>query len=216
MRILVNLAPKEVPSGKVREPLVEMPKARSATQVERRPNRFWKDRENVLAEIRKMVARSGKEPREMGVKDFRENGLSTVICENYNGSPFLALFDAGLVSEADEAHMRKRGPRSGTIDGKYNTREKRISVILRFAQELGKEPRDILQKDFGNHGLRGLLVKYYNGSPYLALLDAGLVTEADEKYMRLGGSAKVKYRREMENGKPGTDLPSSPSEGLEN
>ena len=49
---------------------------------------------------------------------------------------------------------------------------------------LGKEPREITFPDFVAHGMRGLVQRYYPGSPFEALFDAKLVTKEDEFYIR--------------------------------
>src|SRR3989338_7356496 len=61
---------------------------------------------------------------------------------------------------------------------------RRVEVIQKLIEVLGKSPREIIGDDFNNNGLSGLLVGYYKSSPYEALFEAGLVTQADEAYMR--------------------------------
>ena len=66
----------------------------------------------------------------------------------------------------------------------WRSREVRVEVIQKLIEVLGKSPREIIGDDFNNNGLSGLLVGYYKSSPYEALFEAGLVTQADEAYMR--------------------------------
>jgi hypothetical protein len=42
-----------------------------------------------------------------------------------------------------------------------------------LVQRLSKELGEISISDFSSHGLAGLLMGYYHGSPYRALIDAG-------------------------------------------
>ncbi len=43
--------------------------------------------------------------------DFNSIGLGGLIGDYYSDSPYAALKEAGLASEADEAYMRSTGPR---------------------------------------------------------------------------------------------------------
>ncbi len=63
----------------------------------------------------------------------------------------------------------------------------RTEVTKKLLQILGKTPKEITKDDFLDNGLGGLLVGYYNSSPYDALFEAGLVNKTDEPYMRSRG-----------------------------
>ncbi|MEM2963007.1 MAG: hypothetical protein QXW70_02785 [Candidatus Anstonellales archaeon] len=69
--------------------------------------------------------------------------------------------------------------------GRWTEESTRIAAVKFLVEEvLKKDPRDITQFDFHSNRLAGLLNSYYSGFPYAALKEAGLVSEADEAYMR--------------------------------
>ncbi len=150
-----------------------------------------------------LVNALGKE-RDIGTDDFNNNGLRSLLAGYYRGSPYEALKDAGC--DVKPWEMAK------APFGTYDDKEARVEAVKWLVEKLGKSPRDITTVDFYDNGLRTLLNKRYNGSPYEVLKDAGMVTEADEEYMR---SSHHMHKGRV-NGKPETEMPSTPSEGVEN
>ena len=76
------------------------------------PLGFWKEKENRIEAIRWLVAKLGKDVREIRFDDFRKNDLSGLLEIYYRNSPYEALKDAGLATEVDEAYMQTRGLRT--------------------------------------------------------------------------------------------------------
>ncbi|MEW5996494.1 MAG: hypothetical protein AB1657_02775 [Candidatus Micrarchaeota archaeon] len=166
------------------------------------PRGFFGKRENRIEAIKWLVGKLRKKPEEVITDDFGENGLNSLI-HYYGGSPYKAMRDAGFELNAwDMTRVPRRF---------YQNVKNRREAVRWLVGKLGKEPKDMTRDDFVGNGL-GWLVRYYRGSPYEALLDAGLVTEADEEYMR----STQHTHKGTGNGKPKTDLPSPPSEGVQN
>ncbi len=134
-----------------------------------------------------------KDPREITSDDFKNNGLSGLLTrKEYKDSPYLVLVEAGYAYSETEIKEQNGGFRTDKLypwemvsapQGFYKKPENRIAATKWLMWKLKKEPREITAGDFNNNGLRGVS-NYYKGSPYLALLEATLVTQADEVYMR--------------------------------
>ena len=120
-----------------------------------------------------------KDPREVTREDFNKNMLRGLLSGPFT-SVYGALRAAGYGLEPWEV---AKAPNS-----LFKDRETRIRASRWLAEkvktESGRAPRDITGHDFEAHGIKALLTHHYNDSPYEALLDAGLVTQADEAYMR--------------------------------
>ncbi|NYZ60653.1 hypothetical protein H0O01_03065 [Candidatus Micrarchaeota archaeon] len=168
-------------------------------EMEMTPTSFYAERENRIARVRWLVEKLGKEVTGITQDDFNANGLGRLLEGYYGNSPHKALVDSGYDVKPWEM---ARVP-FGTYDEKKN----RADAVKWLVETLGKRARDITVADFYNNGFSGLL-KYYNDSPYSALLEAGLVSEADEEYMR--------SKQHTHKGKQGTEMPSPPSKGSEN
>jgi hypothetical protein len=165
-------------------------------EMVRVPIGFWDSRKNRVEAIRWMVAKTGKKAREIKSDDFDANGLAALVCGHYGGSPYAALRDAGFKMKPWEM--------ASAPDGTWEKKENRVEAIRWMAGRLGKKAREITFDDFVGNGFSGL-VDHYGNSPYEALLEAGLVTEADEAYMR--------SRRHTLDGE---NAPIPASEGVEN
>ena len=77
--------------------------------------------------------------------------------------------------------------------GFYEEKENRIAVIKWLFWKTRKQAKDIIQQDFINNGIATIL-KYYNGSPYEALLEADLIRPENESYMRKRGYLNLQKR----------------------
>ncbi|MBS3067933.1 hypothetical protein J4450_04480, partial [Candidatus Micrarchaeota archaeon] len=130
-------------------------------------------------------------PREITKDDFRSSGLEGLVAGRYKGSNYKVLVEAGYAYSEDEI---KEHAKTGFKTDKiypwemnharvYYKRGIRIASIRWLIWRLKKKAREITFNDFNNNGLGGLM-PYYKSSPYEALLEAGLVTPADEAYMR--------------------------------
>ncbi|MDO8554354.1 MAG: hypothetical protein Q7S22_06090, partial [Candidatus Micrarchaeota archaeon] len=109
-----------------------------------------------------------------------------------NGSPYLALIEAGYAYSLDEVKEHGKTGKFKTdkiypweitkTPGVYDNKEIRIAATKWLVLKSGKQPREVTGYDFDNGSL--ICRPEYNGSHYLALLEAGLVTQKDEAYMR--------------------------------
>jgi hypothetical protein len=150
-----------------------------------KPQGYWKNRENRIKMIRDMVHKSGKPLHEFTQKDFRKFHIWKLLTEYYQSSHILALKDAGYNIEPWQ--MRKKPNRYWSI------RDNRIFAIKRFVLNLNKTISEITEEDFHGHGLAGCL-KYYNDSPYLALIDAGFNVKKEEMKHGLIKSGPLRYQ----------------------
>ncbi len=145
------------------------------------PNGFY-DRETVRVEaVRWLIEKLGKDLRDMTKEDFNSNRLGGLLNHYYNGSPYAA------VREAYPEQVIKPWEMTVTPMGFYEGMENRIAATKWLVERLGKNPSDMTKEDFNSNRLGGLLSYYYNDSPYAALLEAGLVTPADEEHMHSRG-----------------------------
>ena len=132
--------------------------------MSRKPPRYWQIRENRIRAVRDLVTKLALSNKKVTYEDFNRFGLHTIL-KYYNHSPFLVLKDAGY--NIDEREMVQ-------VPNKYwNEKENRIKATRNLVKKLNKPFTKITQKDFTNDGLRGLLKSHYNGSPFLALKEAG-------------------------------------------
>jgi hypothetical protein len=158
--------------------------------------RFNTDAKRFTA-LENFIMGCGKLPHELGVKDFETADLLPLFPSARNRSPY-ALFQA-----AHNYFLSRTEPEGRAKAAKYNFKawqmkyqpkhifDKRVDRIAAMEwivelarKELGKEPRELTFMDFKKYNLDNLLRSHYNHSPYEALLDADLVTPADEQYMR--------------------------------
>ncbi len=161
--------------------------------VDRQTRFDWSDISIRTEVTKKLLQILGKEPKEITQNDFNENGLNGLL-GRYKNSPYLALVEAGYAYSLEEIeeHANKMEFKTEKIypwemdksPYVYGQEKIRIAATKWLVWKLGKEPKEITTDDFNDNGLSGLLVGYYNCSPYDALFDAGLVTSADEAYMR--------------------------------
>jgi len=142
------------------------------------PISFYESKEHRVAATNWLVWKLGKDPRDIIKTEFSSNRLTGLIDEYYNASPYAAFTEAGYQFHPWE--MAK------TPNNFYNSKENRVAATKWLVDKLGKDPRDIIGEDFNSNRLGGL-IGYYQNSPYAALLEAGLVTQADERYMRSYG-----------------------------
>ena len=143
--------------------------------------------QEILVEIRSNLERI----RKLSFNDFRYYGASGLL-KHYKNSPHLALVEAVYAYSLDE--IKEQNGQFGTdkiypwemnkVGNEFwYDKEIRIAACKWLIWKLGKQPKEITQDDFKNNGLGGLL-NYYKGSPYLALVEVGLVRQTDEAYMR--------------------------------
>jgi len=143
------------------------------------PMKFFHDKENRIAAVKWLVEKLKKDPRDLTVEDFNKNRLRGVL-PYYGNSPYAA------VNEAYPELNIKPWEMIQTPRGFYEKKENRIAAVKWLVEKLNKDPRDLTVEDFNKNRLRGVL-PYYDDSPYEAVKEAGLVTEADEKQMRNRG-----------------------------
>ena len=155
---------------------------------------LYKNKEIRIAATKWLLWKLNKDPKEITANDFNNNGLGGLLVRvEYKSSPYLALVEAGYAYSLEEIldHARtgefkidKLYPWEMNNVRIYHDKEIRISATKWLVWKLNKDPREIIEDDFNNNRLGGLLNHHYKNSPYLALVEAGLVTEADEDYMR--------------------------------
>jgi len=136
------------------------------TQLHTKPGHYWDKKERGIKAVRKMVEKTGKDPMEITTKDFMEHNLGGMLYSKYNGSPFYALKEAGLVS--NEWEMRY-SPRC------WHKKENRIKAVKWLVEKTGKNPSDITVSDFNSHGIYGLVK--WTKSHKKALKEAGYNVE---------------------------------------
>ena len=136
---------------------------------ERRPNGYWENLENRVNAIKELVAKTGKEPKELTTDDFEQHGLASILHYCHN-SPYIALKEAGLV-DFEPWEMTGGVPHGHWKESKKNCVRATKYVLVTS----GKKPQDLTSQDFKENGLNGLLTSVYKGSPFNALLEAGLV-----------------------------------------
>jgi predicted FMN-binding regulatory protein PaiB len=149
------------------------------------PHGFYEEKENRIAAVKWLVEKLKKDPRDLTQCDFSSNRLVGLLTDHYNNSPYEA------VKEAYPELNIKPWEMIQTPHGFYEKKENRIAAVKWLVDKLNKDPRDLTQKDFHKNRLRGVL-PYYNDSPYEAVKEAGLVSEADEGCMR--SKVNLKYR----------------------
>jgi len=152
------------------------------------PQHYFDERENRIAAIKWLVEKLGKKeegreakrPQDIIGDDFADNGLEAMLSRHYRNTPYLALIDAGYKIEPWEMRNVQKGY--------FDKRKNRLKAIRWLAKKLKKEEkieaRDITKRHFIEARLSAMLAKHYGERPFLALLDAGLVTKEDEHYMR--------------------------------
>jgi hypothetical protein len=116
-----------------------------------------------------------KDHRDVVLEDFESNRLRGLLRGYYNSSPDSALKEAGYALHPWELLKSPQGF--------FESKENRIDATRWLVGKLKKKPRDTAVGDFYSNRLCGL-ISYHGGSPYRALLEAGLVTKADEAHMR--------------------------------
>jgi len=141
------------------------------------PKGFYEKKENRVAAVKWLIEKLKKDPRDLTQEDFKDNGLTGLLNHYYNGSPYEAVKEAFPEMDIKPWEM------ASTPRKFYERGENRVAAVKWLIEKLKKDPRDLTQEDLFSNRLSGLS-KQYNGSPYEALKEAGLVTEADEKYMR--------------------------------
>ncbi len=169
-------------------------------------NAKWKDDPQVQVEAIKFLIERvlKKPPKEVTWNDFCSNRLSRLIRKYYNHSPYNALVDAGYAYSLEESlghagtgifHTDKFYPWEMPVSPTHfhDKRENRIAQTKWLVWKLRNEnedPRTILWEDFNSNNLGGLISEHYENSPFKALLEAGIVTPNDERYMRRNGTAR--------------------------
>ncbi|RLG20200.1 hypothetical protein DRN67_00650 [Candidatus Micrarchaeota archaeon] len=101
------------------------------------------------------------------------------------------------IMTTQEAKMRKwldgqgwlSATRRSVADNIWKSRENRIKATRYLVNEVLKpsDVRLVCSEDFAGNGLQALLTQCKHSSAYYALLEAGLVTEADKAYMTRRG-----------------------------
>ncbi|MBS3067726.1 hypothetical protein J4450_03420 [Candidatus Micrarchaeota archaeon] len=163
----------------------------------------WEKKEVRIVVIRKLLEITSIEPKDSSYDLFNNSGLVRVLKKYHKDSHYNALVEAGYAYSEDEIKEHARTMQFGT-ERIYKWEMKSVgnyfweSIDMRTAAtrwviwKLNKNSREIILGDFKNNGLGGLLTHHYKDSPYEALLEAGLVTPADEAHMRRYGQARFK------------------------
>jgi hypothetical protein len=139
------------------------------------PKGIFMTRKERVEATRWAVRELGKDVKDVVARDFLGLGLDGLLAHHGN-SPLSALTEAGYRILPWE--MRK------SPSGYFKKKANRVLCVRWLVKETGKAPKDVTKDDFKDNSLGGLLGEYYHSRPYLAMLEAKLVTPADEKYMR--------------------------------
>jgi hypothetical protein len=149
------------------------------------PRYFYKKRKNREDAVRWLVAKLGKDPRDMIREDFLDNKQGGLITHYFKSSPYRA------VSETYPELGIRPWEMAATPQGVYGKKKNRGDAVRWLVAKLKKNPRDVTKEDFYENRLGGLLTSYFNGSPFEAMFEVGLVDKEDEDYMRARGNNKI-------------------------
>ena len=58
----------------------------------------WERQEIRIEAIKRMVEENNENPKNLAARDFKKNGLGSLLADYYNSSPYSALKDAGLAN----------------------------------------------------------------------------------------------------------------------
>jgi len=150
-------------------------------EMKKTPYGTFDIKENRVAAVKWLVEKLKKDPGDLTGEDFHNNRLGGLLSNHYNDSSYKAVEEA-FPEYIKPWEMKK------TPDGIFDIKENRVAAVKRLVEKQNKDPRDLIQEDFHNNRLGGLLKNHYNNSPYEAVKEAGLVSEADETYMRRHGA----------------------------
>lgn len=174
-------------------------------QMAKNPKKFGQVKRNRIAAIKWLVWKAG-DPRQLGQPLFREHRMESIMgTEPHGGSPYSLLVESGYAFSPEEARAHAGSGKFRTDKiypwemvvcplrrFSYRIRENRTAATKWLHFICGYPPcQEMVGEDFYQNGLRGLLDKHYESSPYRALLEAGLVTSADEEYMRSNRSGTI-------------------------
>ena len=168
-------------------------------EMERSPNRVYNKKETRVAAVKWLIGKVKKEIKEIGHDDFSDHGLRGLIAR-CNNSVYLALVEGGYAYPEGELNKHAKTGEFGTEkiypwemeiapQGIYQKKRMRVAAVIWLVWKTGINAKELTQKYFEDDGLDGLLTNHYDSSPYLAVLEAGLVTKTDEAYMRSKGHA---------------------------
>ena len=121
---------------------------------------YWRIKGNRIRETRQLVKKLRKDPKNVRALDFRNNRIEELVKKA--GGLRNALIEAGFNVE----------PNTNKPPGYWKKGGNRVRAIGQLVKKLGKDVRDITQKDFFDNESSQLLY-YYKCSPWGALKDAG-------------------------------------------
>ncbi|MDO8553871.1 MAG: hypothetical protein Q7S22_03635, partial [Candidatus Micrarchaeota archaeon] len=182
---------KELVSRRVEEMLAEGKTEELYTRglIDRQKKFDWKDKEVRMIVIKQLLKILGKKPVDVDHDDFKSCGLDGFLKSRYNDSPYLALIEAGYAYSLDEVKEHGKTGKFKTdriypweitkTPRIYDDKEIRIAATKWLLWKLKIEPRKITTTVFRKNGARGVTA-YCNGSPYLALIEAGYAYSLDE------------------------------------
>ena len=114
------------------------------------PHGYWKERENRINAIKRLVENFKKPIEEISQKDFQKNRLGGILANYYKNSPYLALRDSGF--EIEEWQMKYKPQYI------WKNVEKRVKAIQWLVNKLNKNPEEVTARDFMTNRFGGLLV----------------------------------------------------------
>ena len=149
-----------------------------AWEMARSPSGFFEAAQNRIVAVKWLcetkLAKGGKpkDPRDLIGDDFYNNRLNGLLDYHYGFSPFKA------VSEAYPEQGIKEWEMATAPMGFYEEKQNRIAAVrwlceVKLAKDgKPKDPRELKSDDFVDNRLGGLLEKWYNSSPFLAVEEA--------------------------------------------
>lgn len=171
------------------------------------PRADWSEAKTRIAATRMLAAVLEKKTCRLNADDFTKNGLASLLCGRYNGSPFRALLEEGSMHSVEIALEHSRTGKfensdkiypwetSQVTSGLFSNKDVRVAACRWLVWKTGKEPKRLKFDDFCSNSLAGLLQKYYKSSPFAALVEAGYAYSLTEtkNHIRTGqfGSERI-------------------------
>ena len=120
------------------------------TEANQRPPRYWQEPRNRAREVRSMVKGSGKDPKDIVSRDFKEAGIEAVLHNVPN--VHYALREAGFnLLPWEMSHVPK---------GFWYEERNRIMAVKWLVHVTGRKPKKITRNDYIDNGLDRLFQIY--------------------------------------------------------
>jgi hypothetical protein len=158
---------------------------------------IYNDYKFRIAATRWLIWKTGKTPKSITQDDFNENGLNGLL-RSHKDFILMPFVEAGYAYSMEEAfrHAETMAFREGKVYAWemnnlriYDEINVRVASTRWMVWKTGKDARNVTCDDFAAYGL-GRILALNGNSPFSAMEEAGLVTEADKEYMRKRGQPR--------------------------